>query len=82
MRPNDLIDHLRKQPFKPIRLFVSDGSAFDVRHPEMLMVGRTEVIVAIQQAIGMPAERFIYLDPVHITRVEPINGNGQTEQES
>lgn len=74
MRPNDLRDHLRKQPFEPFRLFLSNGVWYDVRHPEMMFVGRTEVVIATELGEGdLPAE-FAYCDPIHITHIEPLDG--------
>jgi hypothetical protein len=35
MRPEDILDMLRKHPFEPFRIHRSDGVAFDVRHPDM-----------------------------------------------
>jgi hypothetical protein len=47
MRPSDIRARLLKQPFEPVRLFVSDGATYDVRHPEMAIVGPTEVVIAV-----------------------------------
>lgn len=74
MRPNDIITHLSKQPFLPVRIFISDGKSYDIGHPEMMMVGRTEVVIGLQSEGDEVYDRFAYCDPVHITRIEPING--------
>jgi hypothetical protein len=74
MRPNDIIAHLRKQPFRPVRVFISDGKSYDVRHPEMMMVGRTEVVIELLSDGDPVYDRFAYRDPVHITCIEPIDG--------
>jgi hypothetical protein len=74
MSPNDIIPHVRKQPFQPVRVFNSDGSSYDIRHPEMMMVGRTEVVIGLLTDGDYVYDHFAYCDPVHITRIEPING--------
>jgi len=74
MRPTDIVAHLRKQPFRPVRVYISDGSSYDVRHPEMMMVVRTAVVIGLKSNGVDPYDRFAYCDPVHITRIEPING--------
>ncbi len=74
MRPEEIRQHLRKQRFRPIRLFVSDGSSHDVRHPELVLVTRTEVTVALDAGDDKLPERSAYLDPLHITRIEPLDG--------
>ncbi len=74
MRPNDIIAHLRKEPFQPVRIFISDGKSYDVGHPEMMMVGRSEVVIGLQSDGDEVYDCFAYCDPVHITRIEPIDG--------
>lgn len=73
MRPNDILTHLRKEPFRPVRIFISDGTSYDVGHPEMMMVGRTEVVIGLPSNGDDVFDRFAYCDPVHITRIEPID---------
>ena len=50
MHLQDLQSALRRQPFKPFRLFVSDGAAFDVRHAEMCVRGRRSVFNGIAES--------------------------------
>ena len=41
MRPIDIQNQVKAQPFVPLRLYFSDGSHFDVRHRELIsVVGR------------------------------------------
>ena len=47
MRSEDLRDHLRKRPFRRFRLVLTDGRTFEVRHPELAMVGRSTVAVGL-----------------------------------
>lgn len=74
MRVEEIFAHVGKRPFKPIRLFLSDGSAHDVRHPELVFVTRREVVIALPPMRGGIPERAVYIDPVHVTRIEPLNG--------
>lgn len=74
MRPDEIRAHLRRQPFQPIRIYISDGAHYDVRHPEMALVARTEVVIALDSNDDDIPERFAYCDPIHITRIEPLNG--------
>lgn len=75
MSPFDLIEDLQKKPFEPIRLYVVDGTTYDIRHPEQCMVGVTSVIVGVaSKQSQMPFERMIRIDCQHIHKVEPIAG--------
>ena len=74
MRPSEILNHLRRQPFAPIRIHVSDGASYDVTHPEMMAVTAAVVFIAQPpEKDGVP-ERSVYCDPVHITRIEPLDG--------
>ena len=76
MRPEDILEMLRKHPFEPFRIHLSDGVAFDVRHPDMAIVQRSKVIVAVPGPEGLdgPAERTVNCALIHITRTEVVNG--------
>lgn len=77
MRPDEVRAHLRRQPFQPIRIHISDGAHYDVRHPELALVTRTEVVIALASGDDDIPERSAYCDPVHITRIEPLNGKNR-----
>jgi hypothetical protein len=78
MRADEISKHIRRQPFRPLRVYISDGSSYDVRHPELMYVSRTEVVIGLEPGDDVIPERSVYCDPVHITRIEPINGETGT----
>jgi hypothetical protein len=77
-RPEDIREFLQHKPFQPFRLTLTDGRTYDVRHPEMAMVGRSAV------AIGLPAkndprpvfDRLVTVSLLHIMQVEPSEMQG------
>ncbi len=40
LRPEAIQSLLRAQPFRPFRIVINSGTSFEVRHPEMIRVGR------------------------------------------
>jgi hypothetical protein len=74
MRPNDIREFLGHRPFQPFRITLTDGRTYDVRHPEMVMVGRSSIV------IGLPApdesepvyDRFVTVSLLHVMQVEPF----------
>ena len=65
--------HLEDRPFKPFRLFLSDGSRHEVPHPEFAWVFGSTVFVGVSASSGKVTEEFVkQLSILHITRVEPI----------
>ena len=83
MRTQEIENQLRQRPFVPFRLRMSDGKAYDVRHPEMLMVSRTILAVAIHRPRTRQPEAIVFCDPVHIIRLEPmVNGRPKAARSS
>ncbi len=74
MRLDELRTHLHKHPFIPIRVFISDGSHYDVHDRDFMLLSRREVVIGLDPGSDNFPERNAYVDPVHITRIEPING--------
>lgn len=65
-------DLLAKRPFKPFRVVMSSGKAYEVRHPEMAWLLKTDLLVGISdQDDEIPAE-YQTCSLLHITAVEPI----------
>jgi hypothetical protein len=74
MHPAQVRDHLKVQPFRPIRVYISDGSSYEVRHPEMAFVTATQVMIALELSTDNLPDKVVCCDPVHITRIEPLDG--------
>ncbi len=72
MVANELLELQRQRPFQSLRVYISDGEVYEVRHPEMMLVTRTKVMIALPNGGEVP-ERIAYCDPVHITRVLPFD---------
>ena len=81
MRREELIEAIHSAPFRPFRLFLSDGRTFDIRHPEMLMVGRHSATVGVHENGGPEAtvpqypqiDRFAWVDLLHVTGIEQLS---------
>jgi len=73
MHPRELIAVQRERPFVPVRVHVSDGSAYDLRHPEMMLVTASLVFIAVRAHNGDVPESWVRCDPLHITRIDPIS---------
>jgi len=74
MRPEEVPQRLRARPSQPIRASVSDGSFYDVCHPQFMDVAQREVIIGLNLSREDVPLRSACLDPMHITRIAPIDG--------
>ncbi len=76
MRPEDILDLLRARPFRPFRIHMAAGQQFEVHHPELAMVGRSQVIVGIPARQGPEGmiDRTVNCALLHITTTEVVDG--------
>ena len=69
MAPEELRDTLRQTPFEPFRLVMTDGAGYEIRHPDLLWVGRRTAMIGLT---GDPAhtlyERAIRVDDENVGR--------------
>lgn len=74
MSQNDILEMLRRRPFEPFRIHLTDGSTYDIRHPEMMVVDRSKAFVFFPPAdMALPAvERYEVVSLLHMTRLEPL----------
>lgn len=64
---------LAQRPFRPFRLVMSSGQTYEIRHPEMAMLTRTDILVGVgEMDEGVPAE-FRICSLLHVTAIEPLN---------
>ena len=45
MSTQDILAYVKAQPFRPFRIKMASGRDFDVRHPEMVRVGRNSLMI-------------------------------------
>jgi hypothetical protein len=66
---------LARRPFQPVRLILSSGQAYEIRHPEMALLTRTDILIGTDLAEdGVPAQ-FKICSLLHVTAIEPIERN-------
>ena len=74
MFPAELVAELRKRPFPGLRIHLSDGTAYEVKHPELVMVGLGAAVIGTPDK-SQPVPVYSTYDVVNldqITRVEPL----------
>ena len=72
IRPESLCDELRRQPFVPLRVYLTDGKSYDIRHPEMAMITSREIYVGREETVpgsGI-AKGCDLVSLLHVVRVE------------
>lgn len=65
-------DLLAQRPFRPFRLVMSSGESYDVKHPEMAWVLKSDILVGLDEVDDHVPTRFRICSLLHVTSVEPI----------
>jgi hypothetical protein len=69
MRVEEVREFLRREPFLPFTLYVTDGRTFTIRHPEFVGITSSTVIITLppdEDPHGLPEQR-VGLSLLHVT---------------
>jgi hypothetical protein len=73
MTQNDLREAARRQPFEPFRVVLTTGEKYDIRHPDLIMVGRRAVIIGIPSDEAPTVfDRTVKVDLFHVVGIEAV----------
>jgi hypothetical protein len=74
VQPEELLERLRRRPFEPFAVHLSDGRIFEVLYPHNHLVCTTLLVLGIPEPDqgGFIADHFVYLDFSLITKLEPL----------
>jgi len=80
MRPDDVLEFLQHRPFQSFRVTLTDGRTYDVRHPEMAMVGRSSMVIglpapgdAARTATAPIYDRAVTVSMLHVMQLESLD---------
>jgi hypothetical protein len=73
MTQDELQESARRQPFEPFRLLLSTGATYDIRHSDLIMVGRRSAVIGVtNEPTGTAYDRTIKVDLLHIVAIEEL----------
>lgn len=74
MQSADILNFVRRQPFQPFRITLTDGRTYDIQHPELAMVGRSAVALGLKTGAqaDLVYDRLVTVDLLHIMEAEPL----------
>jgi len=74
MAPQELAAAVHRRPFVPFKLTLTEGSTYEIRHPELCMVGQRSVILGLVSSNDpdLLFERSLTVDLPHIVKLEPM----------
>jgi hypothetical protein len=75
MRPESILIYVRDVPFRPFRLLMNSGRTYEVRHPEMIRVGRDTALLFHATDPEGPFERWETVSLVLVENVDHIDAS-------
>jgi hypothetical protein len=64
---------IKAQPFVPFRICLTDGSGYDVMHPDFVLLAKSVIDVGIPSAKASPiADSIVRISPLHIVKIETL----------
>jgi hypothetical protein len=71
---------LRIRPFRPIRITLSDGGQYEIRHPDLVLVDQWTATIGLASPKGLdePLEGKVEVALLHVSRIETIDGKKKT----
>ncbi len=81
MSLEELRDTLRKNPFEPFRLVMTDGVGYEIRLPDLLWVGKRTAMVGLTSKPSQTLyERTVTVDLLHVIRLEQLESASENSQ--
>jgi len=80
MRPDDVLRELRRQPFVPLLVRLSNGQEYTVSHPDLVFVGRSTMYIGTP-ASDLPPGVFDHNEIVsllHVVQIVPLPPSSST----
>lgn len=74
MPPEDVLEALKRRPFEPFRIHLSDGTVYEIHHPDLVMVGLRSLVIGFAASNGRPEplyERYTTVALSHVVRLGP-----------
>ena len=84
---DDIQSRVRERPFVPLRIVTSAGPMFDIRHPDLIMVGRRSLAIGTASPDNPTQYEQITRVPIlHVTALQdlpsPTTPDGDGQQSS
>ncbi len=73
MNIDEIARLVKAEPFVPFRLCLSDGSSYEVKHPEFVLLSKSVIDLGIASSQTDPIADFIVrISPLHVVKIETL----------
>jgi hypothetical protein len=72
MAPHEILATVRRTPFEPFRLVLSDGAKHEIRHADQCMVMKRDVMIGLAAPGSDFVEYTLKINCYNVRAVEPM----------
>lgn len=81
IKAQDIRERVAKRPFVPFRIRMSSGEAYEVQHPELVLVMNRLLTIGMPAPNGDPDDERVHVVSVlHVTALEALPPRGKKKQ--
>ncbi len=75
MTSKAVLNHVTAEPFRPFRIHTASGRSFEVKHPEVVQVGKTTLALSVPLSDDIPDAQGMWykLSLMLIESIEPLD---------
>ena len=77
MMINEIKNLLHATPFRPVRIHVSDGKSYEVKHHDFFWIFPHKLVIAIPSKRPGIMEKDVHISLLHITAIEEVRGHAK-----
>ena len=74
MRAHEILDALRRHPFEPFLLQLTNGQSYMVPGRDFAWVTKSSVFIGVPSGSDEIPDRSIQCDLLHVVSIGPVNG--------
>jgi len=75
MTPKEILGHVTAEPFRPFRIRMASGETYEIKQPETVRVGRTNLTIFVPLSDEAKGDELWHkLSLLLLEAIEPING--------
>lgn len=74
VQPLEVAKFLRREPFRPFRLTMTDGRTYTIEHPELMMIGRTTAEIGVRSPdfAAIVYDHTVTISLLHVMQIEAL----------
>jgi hypothetical protein len=67
MNAETVREWVNRQPFEPFEVRLSNGETYQVRHPEVLAIGKNKIGI-----VDPETDRFVHIALIHVNSIQAL----------